>query len=119
MFRKFHSWSGLLAALLVVVLAITGAVLSVNPFLERTQAKVWGSSSINVAELTGMIANRYPGAEQIRRSPSGSIIVYFTDGDQAGADLIDPMTGTTIGAYSTSAMMVWVKNLHRSYLLDT
>ena len=119
MFRKFHSWSGLLAALLVVVLAITGAVLSVNPFLERTQAKVWGSSSINVAELTGKIANRYPGAEQIRRSPSGSIIVYFTDGDQAGADLIDPMTGTTIGAYSTSAMMVWVKNLHRSYLLDT
>lgn len=119
MLRKFHSWSGLLAALLVMLLAITGAVLSVNPFLERTQAKVAGTASISVAELTGKIASRYPGAEQIQRSPSGSIIVYFTDGDRTGADLINPLTGATIGAYSTSSFMVWVKNLHRSFLLDT
>ncbi|SIS97585.1 PepSY domain-containing protein [Neptunomonas antarctica] len=119
MLRKFHSWSGLMAALLVVLLSITGAVLSVNPFLERTQAKVAGTSSISVAELTGKIASRYPGAEQIQRTPSGSIIVYFTADGQTGADLINPITGKTIGTYSTSPIMVWVKNLHRSYLLDT
>ena len=119
MLRIFHSWSGLMAALLITMLAITGAVLSVNPVMERAQAKVVGTSSISVAELTGKIASRYPGAEQLQRSPSGSIIVYFTEGDQTGADLIDPFTGATIGGYSNSPFMVWVKNLHRSYLLDT
>ena len=117
--RKLHSLSGLMATLLVVVTAITGAVLAVNPLLERAQAKVWGSSSISVAELTGNIATRYPGAEQIQRTPSGNIIIYFTDGERAGADLINPITGATIGAYTTSPVMVWVKNLHRSYLLET
>lgn len=119
MLRKLHSLSGLLAALLVVLLSITGAVLSVNPFLERFQTKVLGSSSISVAELAGKLASRYPGAEQIQRSPSGSIIVYFTDGDRAGADLINPLTAATIGTYSSSPITVWVKNLHRSFLLDT
>ena len=119
MLRKFHSWSGLIATLLVVMLSVTGAVLSINPILDRAQAKVAGSSSISVAELTGKLASSYPGAEQIQRSPSGSIIVYYTEGGQTGADLINPITGETIGAYSLSPVMVWIKNLHRSFLLDT
>lgn len=119
MLRKFHSWSGLMATLLVVLLSITGAVLSAIPFLERAQAKVAGTSSISVAELTGKLASRYPGAEQIQRTPSGTIIVYFTADGQTGVDLIDPLTGKKSGDYSTSPIMVWVKNLHRSYLLDT
>lgn len=119
MLRKFHSWSGLIAALLVVLISITGAILSVNPLLERTQAKVAGTSSISVAELAGKLASRYPGAEQIQRSSSGSIIVYYTEGDHTGADLVNPVTGKKIEAYSTSPIMVWVKNLHRSFLLDT
>jgi len=119
MLRKFHSWSGLMATLLVVMLSVTGAVLSINPVMEFAQAKVAGTSSISVAELAGKLASSHPGAEQIQRSPSGSIIVYYTKDGQTGADLINPITGETIGAYSNSPVMVWVKNLHRSYLLDT
>lgn len=119
MLRKFHSLSGFMAALLVVLLSISGAILSINPFMERTQAKVAGAASISIAELSGKLALRYPGIEQIQRTASGSIIVYFTDDNQTGADLINPITGTTIGAYSVSPVMVWMKNLHRSYLLNT
>ncbi len=93
MLRKFHSWSGLIAALLVVMLAVTGAVLSINPALERAQAKIAGTSSISVAELTGKLALNYPNAEQIQRTPSGTVIVYYTDNGNAGADLINPITG--------------------------
>jgi sulfite reductase (NADPH) flavoprotein alpha-component len=119
MLRKFHSLAGLMATLLVVVLAITGAVLATKPLLERAQARVAGTASISVAELTAKLASHYPGAEQLERSPSGSIIVYFTEGDRTGADRVDPLTGITLGPYSTSPIMVWVKNMHRSYLLDT
>lgn len=119
MLRKFHSLSGLMAALLIVLLTISGAILSVNPVLERTQAKVAGTAFISVAELAGKLASRYPGIEQIQRTASGSLIVYFTDNNQVGADLVNPVTGATIGAYSASPVMVWIKNLHRSYLLGT
>lgn len=119
MLRKFHSLSGLMAALLIVLLATTGATLSVNPFLERTQTKVAGTASISVAELAGKIASHYPGVEQIQRTASGGVIVYFTDDNQVAADLINPITGTSIGAYTPSPVMVWVKNLHRSFLLGT
>jgi len=119
MLRKFHSWFGLMATLLVVTLAITGAVLSINPFLERIQTQTTQAASISVAELTGKLAASHPGVQQIQRTASGSIIVYYSDNNQTGADLINPLTGVTIGAYSVSPITMWFKNLHRSFLLDT
>lgn len=118
MLRKFHSCFGLMATLLVVILAITGAVLSVNPFLERIQTQATGASSVSIAELAGKLAVSHPGAQQIQRTASGSIIVYFSDNNQTGADLINPVTGATIAAYSASPITMWFKNLHRSFLLD-
>ncbi|MAY42045.1 MULTISPECIES: PepSY domain-containing protein [unclassified Neptuniibacter] len=119
MLRKFHSVLGLIAAALVVVISITGGILALDPFLERTQAKVVGTSSTSVAELTAKLTSRYPGAEQIQRTSSGTVIVYFANADGTGADIINPLTGETIGPYTASPVMVWVKRLHRSYLLDT
>ncbi len=119
MIRQAHSILGLTAAVLVVILAITGAILSINPAVERSQAKVMGTSAITVAELSGQLATRYSQVEQLQRTPSGTLIVYFTDGDRAGAERIDPFTAAPIGPYSSTPVKTWLKNLHRSYLLDT
>jgi len=119
MIRKLHSILGLSAVLLVMLLAITGAILSINPTIERSQATVMGTSAISVAELTAKLETRYPQVEQLQRTPSGTLIVYFTDGNRAGADRIDPFTANTIGPYTHSPFKTWLKNLHRSYLLDT
>lgn len=119
MIRKLHSILGLSALLLVVVLAITGTILSINPMIERSQATVMGTSAVTVAELTGKLASRYPQIEQLQRTPSGTLIVYFTDGDRAGAERIDPLSANTIGLYTISPFKTWLKNLHRSYLLET
>ena len=119
MLRRLHSTLGLFAALLVMLLAISGAVLSVNPALERLNSNVPTAGQISVAQLAGRLAQFYPDAEQIKRSPSGSLIVYYNQDGQAGADLIDPHSGQAIGAYEPSAFSVWVKDLHRSLLLDT
>lgn len=133
MLRKLHSVSGLIATLLVVILAITGATLAVKPVLERTQAVIAGTSAMSVAELTGKISARYPSVEQIQRKPSGNIIVYYSFSKDAGkvvdqsssqisgtgAVLVNPISGEALSDYSISPFMNWVKNLHRSYLLDT
>lgn len=123
MVRQFHSWPGLVAALFLLVLAASGAILSVDPALERLAANVPPPGQVNVAELAGRVARHYPGVEQIQRTPSGTVIVYYSHAGQSGADHIDPLNGQRLaahvstGAYSTT--LRWVKDLHRSFLLDT
>lgn len=119
MLRRLHSWAGLIAVLLAVVLAISGAILSIDPALERLGTTVPANGQISVAELAGRLARYYPGAEQIQRTPSGSLIVYYSRDGQAGADRIDPRSGQGMGAYTPSAFARWVKELHRSLLAAT
>lgn len=119
MLRQLHSLPGLIAALFVILLSVTGAILSLNPALERVGTTVPATGQISVAELGDKVAEHYPGAEQIERTPSGTIIVYYTRDGQVGADRVDPRTGQAIAPYEPSSFSRWVKNLHRSMLLDT
>ena len=119
MVRKLHSLLGLIAAVLALVLGLTGAILSLDPALERVAATVPAHGQISVAALAGRVAQHYPQAEQIQRTPSGAVIVYYSRDGKAGIDRIDPLTGQGIAPYAPSAFSRWLKNLHRSLLLDT
>lgn len=119
MVRQLHSLLGLVAALLALVLGISGAVLSFDPALERLAATVPASGQISVAALAGRVARYYPEAEQIQRTPSGAVIVYYSRNGKAGIDRVDPLTGQSIAAQTPSAFFRWIKDLHRSLLLDT
>lgn len=119
MLRQLHSLSGLIATLLLVVLTISGAILSLDPVLERLSATVPADGRISVATLAGRVAQHYPGVEQIERKPSGTIIVYYTRNGQPGIDRVDPLSGQGIAPYTPSAFSRWMKNLHRSLLADT
>ena len=119
MLRQLHSLPGLIAALFAIVLSVTGAILSLNPVLERVSAVVPANGQISVAELAGKLAEHYSGIEQIVRSPSGTLIVYFSRDGQVGIDQVDPRTGQAIAPYAPASFSRWIKNLHRSLLLDT
>lgn len=118
MWRKLHSLPGLFAALFLTVLAITGAILSVSPALERSSAIVPATGEVDVAQLAERVVEQYPGTQQIERSPSGSVIVYYSRDGAQGADLVNPLTGQGIGQYAPSAFFRWVKDLHRAFLQD-
>ncbi len=100
-----------------MLLGITGAVLSMVPPLERFATSI--PSGDSVATLVGRVLVRYPGAEQIQRSRSGTLVVYFSSADKAGADRVDPATGAGTGPHVQSQVFRWVKQLHRSMFLDT
>lgn len=119
MLRQIHSLPGLVAALLLVILAISGAVLSIDPALERLGTTVPATGQISVATLAEQVAQHYPGVEQIQRSSSGAIIVYYSQDGQTGAEHVDPLSGQGIGPYVPSTFTRWVKNLHRAFLADT
>lgn len=118
MLRALHKFPGLIAALLIVVMTLSGAVLSVLPALEIVQAPAQSEPTLTVATLADRIAITYPGVEQIRRAPSGRITAFYFDTGQPGAVVIDPATGVGVAAYEPSGFQRWMTNLHRSLFLD-
>lgn len=117
MLRQWHSLPGLISALLVILLGMTGAILSLDPALDRLGTSV--PAGVSVAELAGRVVQHYPGAEQIQRTASGSLIVYYSTDSGPRADRVDPASGKAIAAFVPSPFSRWVRQLHRSLLLDT
>jgi sulfite reductase (NADPH) flavoprotein alpha-component len=117
MLRRIHSVPGLIAAVLVSVLGLTGAILSINPALERARASIPPAGEISVADLAKNVVAHYPDAERIVRKASGAIVVYYFKADVPGADVVDPRTGVGIAPYAPSGFTRWVTDLHRSFLL--
>ncbi len=117
MLRQVHSLPGLIAALLVVVMAVTGAVLSLDPAIDRAGAIVPPAGTVNVAALADAAAVRHAEVDRIVRAASGSVIVYYFDDGRPAADVIDPVTGAVIAPHVPSGFTRLVTNLHRSLLL--
>lgn len=116
LWRPIHRWLGLVAGTVALVLGLTGAVLSLDPVLSSWQAQP-APTGQSVAQLATQIAATVPGVEEIRRLPSGEIVVYAFDDGQARAHRVDLATGRVLGEYQPSPVMRWFKNLHRSFLL--
>lgn len=115
-FRPIHRWLGLIVGALALVTGITGTVLAIDPLVSAWQASP-APAELPVSTLVERVAANIPGAEEIRRLPSGDIVVFSFDGNHARADHIDPASGQAVGDYHPSALMRWFRNLHRSFLL--
>src|SRR5690348_13678246 len=118
MIRSLHRVAGLVAAALLVLLALSGAALSVLPAVEASGTPAQQEADLSVAELAARVAAVYPGVEQITRAPSGRITVWYLKGDRPGAAVIDPTTGRGIGSAAKYAFERWITNLHRSLFLN-
>ena len=117
MLRHIHALPGLIAAVLVAVLAITGAILSLDPVMERASNTLPKTGEINVAQLAGAVTANHRDVNRIVKTASGSVIVYYFNGDKAATDLVDPKTGLTTAPYAPSGFTRVVTNLHRSLLM--
>lgn len=117
MIRPLHRWPGLFALLFLMVLALSGAALSVFPAAERLSAPT-AVAGQTVADLAAQVAARHPGLEEIRRSPSGTITAWWFDGGTPGSAVIDPATGEDVGLADPNPVERWLTSLHRSLFLD-
>jgi sulfite reductase (NADPH) flavoprotein alpha-component len=117
MLRFVHSLPGLIAAVLVVIMSVTGVFLSLEPAIERAGSVVPEVGQISVASLAAKAAAQRAAVERIVRTPSGSVVVYYIDGGGTRADRIDPKTGVAMAPHVPSEFTQVVTNLHRSLLL--
>uniref|UniRef100_UPI0033427674 PepSY domain-containing protein n=1 Tax=Castellaniella defragrans TaxID=75697 RepID=UPI0033427674 len=114
--RLIHRWLGIVAGALALVLGITGTLLALDPLNGAFQATA-ADQNMPVAAMVQHVQASVPGAEEIRRLPSGGIVAYAFDGNQAQALRVDPADGRVLGDYQPSLLPRWVKNLHRALLL--
>jgi len=117
MLRRLHSVLGLPVVLLVVVLALSGAVLSLTPVIDRVTVAEPVAGGGNVAALAGAVAARLGEIDKIERKASGAIVVTHFAGDRAAIERVDPVSGAGLGPWETSPTTRWVTNLHRALLM--
>lgn len=117
MLRQLHKFPGLVAALLVGALALSGSILSLLPALDQAGTVAVSDDRISVADLAGRIAAIYPGVEQIRRTASGKVIAFYFENERPASVVVDPLSGRAIADYAPSGFERWMTSLHRSFFL--
>lgn len=116
--RRLHALAGLTGLALVIFMAITGFVLSLQPVLETVTAAP-GVGTPSVAAVAARVTDAVPGAERLVRLASGELVAYGRDGATRTADIIDPSSGSVIGAYAPSPVFSFISELHRSLFLGS
>lgn len=114
--KAIHRWAGLTVGALAVVLGVTGATLAIDPVQQAWQAPA-APRDLPVATLVERVTSAVPNVEELRRLPSGAIVVFSFAGEQPQAAYVDPADGRVLHPWQPSALPRWVKNLHRSLLL--
>lgn len=117
MLRWLHRVLALSVVIPLMVLVVSGSVLSVTPALDRAGAISPPADGISVAELAARTAGTLPGAEEIKRLPSGKVVAFHAGTDGPVATVVDPATGEPVSTYAPSAFERWTTNLHRSFFL--
>ena len=110
MTRLLHRFTGLILALFLSVVALSGTALAIFPALERWAA---GPLTGTAAALVAAVTAAQPGVEEIAVSAAGTVTAWTAE----GAVVVDPLTGATKAEATTSAALIWLENLHRSMFL--
>lgn len=116
MFRRLHSLPGIVLALGLTVVALSGAWLSVEPALDHMSGPQIARGT-DVATLASAVAARHGSVENIRVRANGIVTAAYADGETNGVERVDPATGAGLGPYRASALSRYVVNLHRSFLM--
>ena len=118
MLRFAHRWPGLLAAILVICMSLSGAALSVFPAVESLLTPALTQGPLDAGTVAARVQAVFPSVEEIRVSAAGRITAYWFDAEnKPQAAVIDPMTGKGVASADTPAFERWLKNFHRSLLM--
>ena len=114
--RRFHAFAGLAGAVLVIFMAATGFVLSLQPIADAMTTMPEGDG-LSVATVADRVAQDLPGIERLVRSASGQLVAYAQADGVRSSVIVDPETGAAVSAYAPSVFFTFVTDLHRSFLL--
>jgi sulfite reductase (NADPH) flavoprotein alpha-component len=114
--RRIHSFFGLGALVFISFMAITGALLSLQPAIDAVTSAP-SAAGQTVAELAAKVSATLPGVERVTRSASGQVVAYYSDTGARLSAVVDPASGAVIAPYQPSGFFTFLTELHRSLFL--
>lgn len=125
MLRQLHSLPGLVITIFIIILTVSGAILSLEPAIDKFNSvplePIATASPINapgsVAEISAKIVQNHAEVSSISRSANGTISVQYIGTDGFENKLVDPNTGLSFKAKPQSALFSFMKSLHRSLFI--
>jgi sulfite reductase (NADPH) flavoprotein alpha-component len=114
MFRSLHRYAGIGFALILIVVSLTGTILSVFPLLDADRT----SARLNAGALAEAVMQSVPGVEQILVNDNNVMTAVAFGPDGFVQQVIDPATGAVLGPVTQSQTELWFENLHRALLLS-
>jgi|GEM_PF-78932 len=114
MSRLIHTWLAIPATLFIILIALSGSILSLETLNEAATAPKLNLGQTSLATLADKVKQDYPGAEQLTRTQNGLFLVSYSNDLSYGEDQIDPVTGLKVQAHQRSDLYNWMKNFHRS-----
>lgn len=117
MWRWLHSVAGIGGMLLIMVLALTGAVMSVSPAIDALGPYARSPGDFSVAEALALLTPKFGEIEKLKHTASGAFVLYHRHDGAMSHDYVDIATATVLGPEQESAFFSFVKDLHRSLRL--
>ena len=114
MSRLIHTWLAIPATLFIILIALSGSILSWEILNEAATAPKLNLGQTSLATLVDKVKQDYPGAEQLTRTQNGLFLVSYSNDQGYGEDQIDPVTGLKVQAHQRSDLYNWMKSFHRS-----
>ncbi|SPF80253.1 PepSY domain-containing protein [Pseudoprimorskyibacter insulae] len=116
MIRSIHRLAGLAAAIVLIVVSLTGAILSVFPVVAADRT----AQPLNAGALIEAVQLSVPGAEQITVDDNGAMTAVRFGAEGLEQLRINPANGEVLGPVTANGVELWFENLHRAlFLSDT
>lgn len=114
--HRLHSLAGLIAGLVLSIIALSGTWLAIDNGLSTLAAPAI-SQTETVADLAARVSVALAGVTELTRMPDGTVTASYSSDTGSGTVRIDPASGRSLGLYTLSPLMRTIVNLHRSLLL--
>lgn len=119
MWRRLHSLPGLISALLLIAVALSGAAIATLTIRDAFAPEVQDAGQITVGQVAERVSRTLPGVEKIERTASGTVIAsYIGPGGASQQTYIDVTTGRSLGLTGgEGGLEDALATFHRSLLL--
>lgn len=118
MWRSIHSFVGLVSAVLLMVIALSGGILSTKVVLDGMSPFIQDVDDLSLADGLKVLAGKYQEVEKLAQKPNGSFILTHRVGAKAFKIYVDLQTGERLDKERQSEFYAWMRGLHRSLLME-
>lgn len=114
--HRLHSLAGLIAGLVLSLIALSGTWLAIDNGLATLAAPAI-SRTETVADLAAKVTAALPRVNDLTRMPDGTLTASYSNDTSSGVVRVDPTSGRPLGSYTLSPLMRSLVDLHRSLFL--